>query len=125
MGKRAAKFAQLSELSSCRKHLAMTSHTNSSPSSSTDVSTPAPDVILVSSGEQLVSDYQIHKLPQKLLIDNAGSDIDGNNDGLENMVALKARIEFLEAEKKVIEKQLESVSYKPQYFRLEQIGMIV
>lgn len=35
------------------------------------------------------------------------------------MVALKAHIEFLKAEKKMIEKQLDSVSYNPQHFRIE------
>lgn len=122
-GKRAAKFAQLSELSSSRKHLAMTPHTdldNSASSTSTDISTPVPDVMLVSAGEELVSDYQIHELPQKLLRDDDSSDTDDN--GLENTVALKAHIEFLEAEKKMNNKQLESISSKPQYFRLEEVS---
>lgn len=49
-GKRAAKFAQLAELSSSRKHLAMTPHTdldNSASSTSTDIITSAPDVMPV------------------------------------------------------------------------------
>ena len=46
----------------------MTPHTdldNSASNTSTDISTPVPDVMLVSAGEELVSDYQIHELPQR------------------------------------------------------------
>ena len=49
---------------------------NSASSTSNDVSTPAPDVMLVSGGEKLASDYQIMICLKCYSIDCVSSDTD-------------------------------------------------
>ena len=49
---------------------------NSASSTSNDVSTPAPDVMLVSAGEKLASDYQIMICLKCYSIDYVSSDTD-------------------------------------------------